>query len=192
MLERFLQTAVELDLPVLLHAVHDRAETVFRMLQTYRVRKAVFHWLKAPAPVVNAIVGRVIMYRSLLRCATGNGIGSWCCASRTLPCCWRPMPPGATAAPSVDIPPSRPGCDVRRRPCPKSKRFPSRNWPDRPRPTLPGCLDGTVEAGVSAKNLRRNVKPNPDGPRTHEGRKLAIYKIPWYGQRGIFVVTGDH
>lgn len=56
-LERFLQTAVELDLPVLLHAVHDRAETVFRMLQTYRVRKAVFHWLKAPAPVVNAIVG---------------------------------------------------------------------------------------------------------------------------------------
>ncbi len=56
-LERFLQTAVELDLPVLLHAVHDRAETVFRMLQTHHVRKAVFHWLKAPAVVVDAIVG---------------------------------------------------------------------------------------------------------------------------------------
>lgn len=56
-LERFLQTAVELDLPVLLHAVHDRAETVFRMLQAQGVRKAVFHWLKAPAAVVDAIVG---------------------------------------------------------------------------------------------------------------------------------------
>lgn len=56
-LERFLQIAVELDVPVILHAVHDSAEAVFRLLQAHSVRQAVFHWLKAPEQVVDEIVG---------------------------------------------------------------------------------------------------------------------------------------
>ncbi|MDR6225950.1 TatD family hydrolase [Desmospora profundinema] len=57
MLERFLRVAVELDLPVSLHAVHHRAEVVLRLLRREGVRKAVFHWLKAPERVVGEIVG---------------------------------------------------------------------------------------------------------------------------------------
>lgn len=57
MLERFLQLAVELDLAVSLHAVHHRALTALRLLQRVGVRKAVFHWLKAPDSVVEAIIG---------------------------------------------------------------------------------------------------------------------------------------
>ncbi|PTX60262.1 TatD DNase family protein [Melghirimyces profundicolus] len=56
-LERLMRTAVELDLPVLLHAVHDRAEEMFRILQAHGVRKAVFHWLKAPEKTVDKIAG---------------------------------------------------------------------------------------------------------------------------------------
>lgn len=56
MLDRFLRLAVELDLPVSLHAVHRRAEVVFRSLRQLGVRRAVFHWLKASDDLVEEII----------------------------------------------------------------------------------------------------------------------------------------
>lgn len=55
-LSRFLLLAAEFDLPVVLHAVHETAEPVRRLLRRYGVKKAVFHWLKAPADTVRRIV----------------------------------------------------------------------------------------------------------------------------------------
>jgi len=55
-LGRFCRLARELDLPLVLHAVHDRAADALALLQQWKVEKAVFHWLKAPRPVVEAIV----------------------------------------------------------------------------------------------------------------------------------------
>ena len=55
-LESFLEVARELDLPVSLHAVHAMAAPALRLLKKHRVRRAVFHWLKAPFDVVDAIV----------------------------------------------------------------------------------------------------------------------------------------
>ncbi|SMO73023.1 TatD family hydrolase [Melghirimyces algeriensis] len=54
-LEQFLQLAVEMDLPVLLHAVHHRAEEAFQMLCAHRVQRAVFHWIKAPERILYKI-----------------------------------------------------------------------------------------------------------------------------------------
>ncbi len=55
-LGRFCQLAREMDLPLVLHAVHDRAADALTLLQQWKIEKAVFHWLKAPKPVVEAIV----------------------------------------------------------------------------------------------------------------------------------------
>ncbi|MBN2909996.1 TatD family hydrolase [Polycladomyces sp. WAk] len=55
-LSRFLSLAAELDLPVVLHAVHETAEPVRLLLRRYGVKQAVFHWLKAPADVLQHIV----------------------------------------------------------------------------------------------------------------------------------------
>lgn len=55
-LGRFCRLARELDLPLVLHAVHDRAADALALLQQWKVEKAVFHWLKAPRPVAEAIV----------------------------------------------------------------------------------------------------------------------------------------
>ncbi|MFC4076350.1 TatD family hydrolase [Salinithrix halophila] len=56
-LEGFLRLAVELDLPVILHAIHGGAEWALDMLRQHEVKRAVFHWLKAPPQVTEAIVG---------------------------------------------------------------------------------------------------------------------------------------
>ncbi|WP_017727699.1 TatD family hydrolase [Halalkalibacterium ligniniphilum] len=45
------------DLPVALHAVHDKAELVFNLLQKKGIACAHFHWLKAPRNVVDKITG---------------------------------------------------------------------------------------------------------------------------------------
>jgi TatD DNase family protein len=55
-LEAFLEIARELDVPVLLHAVHTMAAAALKLLKKHRIQRAVFHWLKAPADVVDAIV----------------------------------------------------------------------------------------------------------------------------------------
>jgi TatD DNase family protein len=52
----FLQIAAMLDLPVWLHAVHERTLPVLEMVLQAGVRRAVFHWLKAPAAIVREIV----------------------------------------------------------------------------------------------------------------------------------------
>ncbi|ARU60770.1 hypothetical protein CBW65_06455 [Tumebacillus avium] len=56
LLDRFAQAAVESDLPLVLHAVHDQARTALELLQRHRVTKAHFHWLKASAVDLAQIV----------------------------------------------------------------------------------------------------------------------------------------
>ncbi|WP_126426790.1 TatD family hydrolase [Brevibacillus marinus] len=55
-LRHFAALARELALPLLLHAVHDKAELALACLRAYAGVKAHFHWLKAEAPVVAQIV----------------------------------------------------------------------------------------------------------------------------------------
>lgn len=55
-LERFADLAVLQCLPLLLHAVHDKAELALSCLQQYGVKQAHFHWLKAPLDVVERIL----------------------------------------------------------------------------------------------------------------------------------------
>lgn len=56
-LSRFAALAAELDVPLILHAVHDKAAHALAIVRTQGVRKAHFHWLKAPDAVVDEIVG---------------------------------------------------------------------------------------------------------------------------------------
>ncbi|WP_232700244.1 TatD family hydrolase [Brevibacillus daliensis] len=44
--EEFIKLAVELDKPIVLHAVYEDAELVCDLLQKYDVKKAHFHWFK--------------------------------------------------------------------------------------------------------------------------------------------------
>ncbi|WP_456279249.1 TatD family hydrolase [Bacillus sp. AK128] len=46
------------ELPIALHAVHDKALMVYNVLQEYQIKNAHFHWLKAPPEVVDLIVNR--------------------------------------------------------------------------------------------------------------------------------------
>ncbi|MEB3752589.1 TatD family hydrolase [Geobacillus sp. FSL W8-0032] len=48
--------AVDVSLPLVLHAVYDRAETALAIVQQAGVRHAHFHWLKASAKTVQRIV----------------------------------------------------------------------------------------------------------------------------------------
>ncbi|MEH7383498.1 TatD family hydrolase [Bacillus sp. JJ1533] len=56
LLTRCLEVAALHQLPVALHAVHDKAEMVFDHLQDKQITEAHFHWLKAPEDVINKIV----------------------------------------------------------------------------------------------------------------------------------------
>ena len=51
-LDLFLDQAIRWDLPVILHAVHGTAAPCLEHLRTKGVRRAVFHWLKAPEDVL--------------------------------------------------------------------------------------------------------------------------------------------
>ena len=52
----FAKTAAELNLPIVLHAVHDKAETALEIMHKHHVPKAHFHWLKASPAVLSRIV----------------------------------------------------------------------------------------------------------------------------------------
>jgi TatD DNase family protein len=54
-LEPFVALAQELDLPLILHAVHQSVAPTLELLQRHGISKAHFHWLKAPAPVVKQL-----------------------------------------------------------------------------------------------------------------------------------------
>lgn len=56
LLETFLQISAQYQLPVVLHAVHDTAEEALLLLKKYNIKKAHFHWLKAPMNVVQEII----------------------------------------------------------------------------------------------------------------------------------------
>lgn len=55
-LEQLLSLAKQESLPVALHAVHEEAEKVLSVLKKWNIKKAHFHWLKAPSEVVSEIV----------------------------------------------------------------------------------------------------------------------------------------
>lgn len=55
-LDESLLLAKQLDLPVILHAVHSMALPCLEKLLDCHIQKAVFHWLKAPIDVVDMIV----------------------------------------------------------------------------------------------------------------------------------------
>lgn len=56
LLETFADTAKRYGLPIVLHAVHDKAELALAVCTRHRLRNVHFHWLKAPDQVVTAIV----------------------------------------------------------------------------------------------------------------------------------------
>ena len=51
----FARLAVDCDLPLIVHAVHAAAALALELLQQLGVRRAVFHWLKAPREVAQEI-----------------------------------------------------------------------------------------------------------------------------------------
>ena len=55
-LDLFLDRAVRWDLPVILHGVHGAAVPCLERLRARGVRRAVFHWLKAPETVAREIL----------------------------------------------------------------------------------------------------------------------------------------
>jgi TatD DNase family protein len=55
-LARCLEVAKGSNLPVALHAVHDKAAIVLSMLRDFHIEKAHFHWLKADERIVTQIV----------------------------------------------------------------------------------------------------------------------------------------
>jgi TatD DNase family protein len=56
LLQNFCELAVEQELPLVLHAVHDKAELALNLLAQNNVVKAHFHWLKAPDHIAKKIV----------------------------------------------------------------------------------------------------------------------------------------
>lgn len=56
MLDLFLECALRWDLPVILHAVHGAAAPCLERLRAKGIRRAVFHWLKAPEAVIREIL----------------------------------------------------------------------------------------------------------------------------------------
>jgi TatD DNase family protein len=56
LLEEFLDNAKQLSLPVVLHAVHDKAAIVYKLLQKYKGVEAHFHWLKAEKVTLQSIL----------------------------------------------------------------------------------------------------------------------------------------
>ncbi|GIM48117.1 hypothetical protein DNHGIG_36660 [Collibacillus ludicampi] len=55
-LEIFAKIACEEDLPIVLHAVHDKAAKALQMMLEQKVSRVHFHWLKAPHKVVKQMI----------------------------------------------------------------------------------------------------------------------------------------
>ncbi len=55
-LARFAQAAVALDLPLILHAPHERAGEALAIIRAARVTRAVFHWHKSDEQTTRAII----------------------------------------------------------------------------------------------------------------------------------------
>jgi len=55
-LSRFARAAVDVDLPMIIHAPHDSARDALRVLRTAEVRRAVFHWHKSDDATTHAIL----------------------------------------------------------------------------------------------------------------------------------------
>ena len=55
-LSLFVECAKKQNLPILLHAVHDKAYPVLQLLIKNSLEKAHFHWLKAPMEIVEQII----------------------------------------------------------------------------------------------------------------------------------------
>lgn len=56
LLDELLATAKEYQLPVALHAVHDKAATALSILQKNDIQQAHFHWFKGPKDVLSDII----------------------------------------------------------------------------------------------------------------------------------------
>ena len=56
LLDEGMTTARQEELPLALHAVHNQAEIVYNILKKQSIKKAHFHWLKAPSETLNNIV----------------------------------------------------------------------------------------------------------------------------------------
>ncbi|GEL76782.1 TatD family hydrolase [Tenuibacillus multivorans] len=56
LLEKFVQKAKELDLPIVLHAIYEDAPIVCDLLEQYSVTKAHFHWFKGDAKTVKRMI----------------------------------------------------------------------------------------------------------------------------------------
>lgn len=58
LLERFMQKAVDCDLPIVLHAIYEDAELVCDMLESYHIRQAHFHWFKGNDAVLERMLAK--------------------------------------------------------------------------------------------------------------------------------------
>ncbi|GAE30573.1 TatD family hydrolase [Halalkalibacter hemicellulosilyticus] len=56
LLDELLLYAYRYELPVSLHAVHDKAATVLTLLKKHKIKQAHFHWFKGPHDVLSDIV----------------------------------------------------------------------------------------------------------------------------------------
>jgi TatD DNase family protein len=56
LLHAFFKTAKKNDLPLALHAVHDHASLVLKILQDYEIKKVHFHWLKGDQQTIQNIL----------------------------------------------------------------------------------------------------------------------------------------
>lgn len=61
LLERFIRKAVELELPVALHAIYEDASIVLDLLERLHVKKAHFHWFKGDELTVGRLVANGYM-----------------------------------------------------------------------------------------------------------------------------------
>lgn len=58
LLERFMQKAVDCDLPIVLHAIYEDAELVCDMLESNHIRQAHFHWFKGNDAVLERMLAK--------------------------------------------------------------------------------------------------------------------------------------
>ncbi|MEJ8307381.1 TatD family hydrolase [Saccharibacillus sacchari] len=56
LLERFIVLAAKHDLPVILHAVYEDADTACDLLERHKIRRAHFHWFKGSASTVERMI----------------------------------------------------------------------------------------------------------------------------------------